>query len=269
VNVVVKNILKSCIPNIKEGLEVHTLSALAWLIADEVTEFKIAIPRNNLEHGEFHDKFGVFYDSNGNAICFSGSYNDSIQGTLNYESIKVFKSWVPEYRNLVISEIQRFNDLWNNQDKNIQVYDLPQAAKEEIIKFRKFDRPYKNSKEGIMNFVVENPGIPKNIKLRNYQNDAIEAWGNNDFHGIYEMATGTGKTRTAIGCLNELLKMETKLIVIIACPQSTLSQQWRGEIEDIGLVFDESIVADSSNPKWRSVLKQSISKISAPDRIAA
>jgi len=253
-NIIAKNILRSSIPDIKEGLEIHTLSTLAWLIADEIIEFKIAIPRNNLLHGEFHDKFGVFYDSYGNSICFSGSYNDSIQGTLNYESIKVFKSWIPEYKNLVISETQRFNDLWNNQDKNIQVYDLPSAVKEEIIKFRKYDRPYKISKIGFLDFLVENPEIPKNIKLRNYQNDAIEAWINNDFHGIYEMATGTGKTITALSSSIRLLKEINHLFIIISCPFQHLVVQWGKEAEKFGFfpitAFDnKNIWFDNLNEK--------------------
>ena len=32
---------------------------------------------------------------------------------------------------------------------------------------------------------------------------AIAEWGKCDYKGIFEMATGTGKTFTALGCLNE------------------------------------------------------------------
>ena len=36
-------------------LEQETLSALAWMVADEILEFRLAVPRNKLEHGDFHD----------------------------------------------------------------------------------------------------------------------------------------------------------------------------------------------------------------------
>jgi hypothetical protein len=80
-----------------QALEEETLSALAWLVADGILSFKLALPRNKLERGEFHDKFGVFTDAEGNQVSFNGSYNDSIQGTINYESIKVFCSWQPTF----------------------------------------------------------------------------------------------------------------------------------------------------------------------------
>jgi hypothetical protein len=72
-----------------------TLSALAWMVADEILTFKLALPQNKLAGGDFHDKFGVFTDAEGNQVSFSGSPNESIQGFYNYESNKIFKSWLP------------------------------------------------------------------------------------------------------------------------------------------------------------------------------
>ncbi|NLG06816.1 MAG: DNA repair helicase, partial [Candidatus Pacebacteria bacterium] len=86
------SLLSTAMSDLQESLETDVLSALAWLIADNVIEFKLAVPRNQLT-GEFHDKFGIFTDVTGNKISFSGSYNDSIQGLLNYESITTFFSW--------------------------------------------------------------------------------------------------------------------------------------------------------------------------------
>lgn len=70
----------SCnISDFAKALERETLSALAWMIADEVISFKLALPHNKLERGDFHDKFGIFTDVEGNQVSFNGSYNDSIQ----------------------------------------------------------------------------------------------------------------------------------------------------------------------------------------------
>jgi len=244
-DIILRSILQSCIPNIREGLETQTLSALSWLIADDVIEFKIAIPRNILERGEFHDKFGIFFDSDGEKISFSGSYNDSIRGTRNYESIKVFKSWIQEYSDLVLSEQDRFDSLWINQDPNLQVYDLPSAAKEEIIKFRSKKRPYKKNEDkkvNILDLHVSDPNIPRHITLRDYQNEAINRWENNGFHGIFEMATGTGKTITALSATVRVLSSLPKLAIIIACPLQHLVVQWQEEAEKFGffplLAFD-------------------------------
>ncbi len=81
------------IDELAQMLETETLSALAWMIADEILTFKLALPHNKLQGGEFHDKFGIFTDAEGHQISFNGSYNESVQGTRNYESIKIFPSW--------------------------------------------------------------------------------------------------------------------------------------------------------------------------------
>jgi len=76
-------ILERNINSLTQSLKEDILSALAWMVADEVITFKMALPVNKLELGDFHDKFGVFTDVLGNQISFNGSYNDSIQGTRN------------------------------------------------------------------------------------------------------------------------------------------------------------------------------------------
>jgi hypothetical protein len=92
---VLRRALEHNLGDLERALEEETLSALAWLVADGILDFKLALPRHKLEQGEFHDKSGVFTDAEGNQVSFNGSYNDSIQGTINYESIKVFCSWQP------------------------------------------------------------------------------------------------------------------------------------------------------------------------------
>jgi len=115
---------------------------LRWLIADGILDFRLALPRNKLEAGNFHDKFGIFSDEEGDQVSFNGSYNDSIQGTRNYESIKIFCSWNPAFKSLIQADAKRFDRLWHNLDANVQIFDLPAAARERIVRLRVQDRPY-------------------------------------------------------------------------------------------------------------------------------
>jgi hypothetical protein len=69
--------LKHNIANLADMLKKDTLSALAWMVADEIIIFKLALPHEKLDHGEFHDKFGIFTDAQGNQISFSGSYQSA------------------------------------------------------------------------------------------------------------------------------------------------------------------------------------------------
>ena len=92
----------------------------------------------------------------------------------------------------------------------------------------------------------------KDIKLRDYQIEAIDKWFKNNCNGIFEMATGTGKTLTALACFDELINIKDSLCTIIACPQSHLIDQWIGEIKKFYDGF--IVVASSKNSKWKEDL---------------
>lgn len=95
--------------------------------------------------------------------------------------------------------------------------------------------------------------INEDIKLRDYQIEAIDAWFNNDCRGIFEMATGTGKTFTALSCFKKLLDTKDKLLTIIACPQSHLIDQWINELKKF---HDGPIItASGKNYKWKKDFK--------------
>ena len=117
---------------IKNELTRDTLSSLAWMISDGIISFKLACPRNKLS-GDFHSKFGLFYDAYGNKLCFSGSYNDSFHGLTNDETISVYPSWNDSLIEYITSYQNRFEKLWNDEDGNVKVYDLPSAAKEKFF----------------------------------------------------------------------------------------------------------------------------------------
>src|SRR5258708_1044728 len=179
-------VLEQNITNLARTLERDTLSALAWMVADEIITFKLALPYHKLDQGDFHDKFGVFTDAQGNQISFNGSYNDSFRGTRNYESIKIFRSWQPTFAPLVQADQERFERLWSNRDPNVRVFDLPEAARENILRLRMGERPYpepewiklRRIREAKSPYHIPLPEIPSNIDLRDYQKEAIESWFN-------------------------------------------------------------------------------------------
>ena len=126
--------------------------------------------------------FGLFTDAEGHRVSFNGSYNDSIQGTRNYESIKIFCSWHPDFASLVQADADRFERLWTNLDPNVRVFDLPEAAREQILRLRMYDRPYpepaglkfrRSHKPGI-DYRPVRPAGPGSITLRDYHVEAHE-----------------------------------------------------------------------------------------------
>ena len=57
-----EDILSTQIDDIKKFLNEDTLTAISWMVADEILTFRIALPTALLDGGDFHDKFGVFRD---------------------------------------------------------------------------------------------------------------------------------------------------------------------------------------------------------------
>lgn len=252
--------------NIVDTFQQNHLKALGWMLQEDRLEIRLAyVSKNNLtssNEGIFHQKVGVFYDINGNIVTFSGSINETASGWLrNIEEFKVFKSWIPGQDIYVDDDVSKFNEIWSGSRANIDIIDIPKAVKDKLINYSEdFDKESLVLKKHKEKKYIKK--IEKNLNLFDYQKDAVNKWIDNDYHLLFEMATGTGKTRTAIGCMFEILKKGEGLVVIIACPQGTLSLQWKKEIENIGIDFDESIVADSTNPKNKEHIKESLSKLS-------
>ena len=249
--------------DLEESLEHDTLSALAWMVADGILDFRLALPTNKLTGGDFHDKFGIFADPQGNRVSFNGSYNESIQGTRNYESIKIFRGWEPAFAPLVQADLARFERLWNNQDPNVFVFALPDAARAQILQLRKSERPYPLPawlnqpvlKESTVSYRPVRPLIPSSIRLRAYQNEAIDAWFAHHCRGLFEMATGTGKTITALAASSQLYEREGRLAVIITVPYQHLVDQWQEEATVFGY---QPILAYQSKAKWLEELNHTI-----------
>lgn len=208
---------------------------LSWLVYDGVIDFRFAVPHRDLA-GDFHDKFGIFRDLMGNSVSFNGSYNDSAKGLRNYESIKVFRSWISHEREDTEHDAKRFEGLWDGHDPNVKVYPIPTALKEKLIQVRRrAARPYKVSATLPKQ---SRPMLGEGVHLRSYQKTAIRKIFENGGSGLLEMATGTGKTFTALAALIKLFDMlrqnGTSTFAVVVCPFTNLVDQWADEMRKFG-----------------------------------
>ena len=260
--------LQAQLLDMTQTLEQDTLSALAWMVADGVLDFKIAVPRAKLDRGDFHDKFGIFTDSDGNQVSFNGSYNDSIQGTRNYESIKVFSSWVPAFAPLVAGDAARFKRLWDNDDPNVRVYDVPEATRADILQLRTSGRPYQRPAwipeaiEETRKLFAVRPMIPSSVHLRDYQEAAIAAWRTEGDRGLLEMATGAGKTITALAAAVRVYQEERCLALIVIAPFQHLVEQWADEARVFGY---SPLLAYGNRKSWLDEWHNRILRFNAKD----
>ncbi len=214
---------------------------LACLVAIGVIDIKIAVikPEASPEIKRlFHDKVGVFKDSIGNCVGFRGSMNETFKGLSsdgNIESIDVFPNWLDDRdRERVENVIKYFNELWTDNIKNMQVYDFPSAVKELFTQ-----NVDKDNWEELVEEVKAQLDLSKKWSAekkkngrtpRAHQVKALEAWEQNGRRGIFEHATGSGKTYTAMCAIRPALdKGEVPLILV---PSKELLAQWEKELRE-------------------------------------
>lgn len=221
-----------------EQLDDLHLKLLAEMIAKGILDIKIAVVVDN-GVGIYHDKLGVMKDMDGNIVSFSGSANSSLRGyEKNYDRIKVFKSWDSGQKEFVEDDINEFEDLWNGSNSFVETYNYSEAAKKKVLEVVA-QKGSQGTAEG---------QVGKKFKLRPYQEEARTAWFENDCNGFLVMATGTGKTWTAIYSAKQLAERE-EINIVICAPYIHLLKQWA---EDLEKVFSEAtiVLVSSENPTW-------------------
>ena len=264
---VIKEALLRELKDPKGKFEEARLNLLSNLIAAGRLEIKIAFLEDDNTIGMFHEKLGLMYDSDGDIIAFSGSMNESANAfTTNYEAIDVFTSWTQD-ADRVYNKQSAFNAMWEDYEPSIKVMPFPDVNEEILRRYRVNDRidtrldsgDYSENDIPIdVSDSSSGPMIPSYVHMRQYQKEAIEQWAKQNYVGIFDMATGTGKTYTALAAIARLFSdMDKNLAVIIICPYQHLVEQWKEDIVAFGM---KPIVcySASSQKNWRERLKNAV-----------
>ena len=235
-----------------EDVSEDRLALLTWLVACKHLDVKIAYPPGKdtvNPHAMYHEKIGVFLDDTENAVAFAGSQNETIGGLIdNFEFIDVHWSW-NDAQQRVRQKVDNFKRLWHNTTDKLEVIDFPTAASEDILIHQTV---YEAVQDPLPPTILETSEhiadyLPNDLVLRTYQWEAVDAWFENECHGLWEMATGTGKTITALSALAKLTKEQKYLFVLIVCPFQHLVDQWREEVERFGF---NPILAYKGSATW-------------------
>ncbi len=75
------------------------------------------------------------------------------------------------------------------------------------------------------------PRMPPSLQLRQYQQAAVDNWFANQGRGTLKMATGSGKTITALAIATELYNKINLQVLLVICPYCHLVNQWARESE--------------------------------------
>ena len=228
------------------------LQALGWLLDIGRLEIKIVV-RNKSQNSIFHEKIGVLFDKEGNIVSFSGSINETAAAWVdNVEEFKVFCSWRDGQQGYVTEDLKKFNSYWKNQKPNVaKVYDIPEAVKKKLISMKPRDI---NDLNIMARYRREKKRKDNKLCLFDHQQEAVDAWLDNGKSLLFEMCTSAGKTRTAIGCMMRLVAYHERFVAIVSTPQSTLTKQWQGDMNELNISLDAEVFADGSNSKkWSQI----------------
>jgi DNA phosphorothioation system restriction enzyme len=242
-------------------------SVLPWLVAQGLVQIRFALVGRETEGVIYHEKIGYFKDISGKIVAYQGSANESARGLReNFERIDVYADWWGESDRRRARQLElHFDQLWANKTSGLKVMTLLEAYKNKLIFIRNEAKDFENNflnlptkqrwLEGdIMNEVMI---PPTDRTLFPHQEEAISAWGQAGGRGILEMATGSGKTFTALMAASRIYdKLEGKgLTVIVVAPFLHLVDQWIQETRRFGL---EPTRCAENRTQWEEELSSAI-----------
>lgn len=237
------------------------LDLLCFLVASERLKIRVAFTQK----GMFHDKTGIIRDAAGDKLVFQGSANETVAALLpdfNYESISVFPSWrgdvFIDYGQPFEEEFER---IWSGDVNGVVTVDVLSSTYDLMKKYAPTTPPtrdeYEQTLPGLENRSRGNPhhpvtygGMPYALKL--HQIIALKKWKAAGYRGIFNMATGAGKTVTALHAATDICcNSSNSLVVLIIVPYQNLGDQWCEVAEEYGFA---PLQAYRSINQWRSQL---------------
>jgi hypothetical protein len=110
------------------------LEQIRRLVKDGNLMLKIGIPSSEDIDGTFSERVGIFRDTNGDSVVFSGTSSVMFaKKSTNFETIDVFTSWDDKSR--VETKISDFERLWLDETSSVKIYDFEYAEKNNLLKY--------------------------------------------------------------------------------------------------------------------------------------
>jgi len=242
------------------------LSSITWMIQKKMMEFWLIPGYADGTKCLYHEKIGVIEDSVGNYLTFEGSPNETFSGLgSNIESFPVHRSWIDAEAPHAAAAKASVDALFDQANpRGLQIVPFPQALQQGLVSTYtpRPPRPARRSakmappKTAQTDATVALPEAPEGLDLRSYQSDAIRAWLQTNGRGLLEMATGTGKTVTALGAIERIARTYEQspgLTVVVVVPDKSLVSMWEQELQLWGIT-----PVCSTHPSCREVLRKAL-----------
>ncbi len=247
------------------ALGCHALDCLAWMVATGRLHLRVAIPK---PQSNYHPKIWLF-DDGSHQVLARGSGNATGRGVASsVEHLDVDVTWIDHSRSRVRDGVEILNDWSRGHSDGIErVVELPEALEQSIIQTAPETAPTRidyiravtkdGNPAGVINpteslrvrfaapHIADRPRltIPEELRWQEgpygHQSEAVTAWeaGPDHERGTISMATGAGKTLTALICatrVQDRLAGEP-LLVVVSAPSIPLIIQWSAEVKRFGL----------------------------------
>ena len=217
----------------KGKLDQWRVEFFSWLIANEILEIRFAFPEGGDLGALFHEKIGIFDIDSSTQIAFTGSANETSGGYIrNYESIDVYRNWIEGDLNRVETKVNQFTEAWENKAPGLIVHELSDKILNKIKSYSNHYGTIPPDKPKVEEPTIEFKESKKlSETLWEHQKKAFDIFRKKK-SGILEMATGTGKTRTAIAIMEDLLFNKKIDGAIMTVEGTDLLSQWQSGLDE-------------------------------------
>ena len=229
----------------------HALDCLAWMIATQRLRLRIAVPE---PESNYHPKIWLFEDGE-HSVLARGSGNATHRGVASgVEHIDVDVSWLPESQSRVKDGVSMLDAWSRGESLGIrEVIELPEALAREIIQTAPEQPPqprdYAAAARNNGEMARSRPSpehrlrVPGDLQWTTgayaHQGEAVRSWeeAQPPERGVIAMATGAGKTLTALICATQAQDRlgDQPFLIVVSAPSVPLIMQWREQVEKFGV----------------------------------
>ena len=243
----------------------HALDCLAWMIANGRMRLRIAEPTRE---SNYHPKIWLFSDGT-HQVLARGSGNATGSGTgAGVEHLDVDVTWIDHSRDRVRLGVSMLDDWSRGRSDGIaRVMDLPEALEQNIIRTAPGNAPdpddyltavredgnppwavdpanlLRQRFAAPVSAAVPRLSVPADLRWEEgpyrHQGEAVAAWegGEEPERGTISMATGAGKTLTALICATRVQQRlgDVPFLVVVSAPSLPIIEQWRNVVAEFGV----------------------------------
>ena len=265
----------------------HALDCLAWMIATGRLRLRVAVPKAD---SNYHPKIWLFDDGT-HQVLARGSGNATGRGVAaGVEHLDVDVSWIDHSRSRVTAAVAILNDWAQGRSDGIEcVLELPEALKQDIINTAPDAAPNRgdyagavrddmdplwamDSLEALRTRFTSTRGTANKSRLQipgwlewrtgryAHQGEAVDSWeaGENPERGTIAMATGAGKTLTALVCATRAQDRvgDMPFLVVVSAPSIPLVLQWQDEVAKFGITAIAPSLATHANSALTNLFRR-------------